>query len=82
MSSTDQINHLAASRLCDKCNRPMALGKLITLYFSFLFLNYNILTADLEMIYKILRFHTSGFGKKILDFFVSVCHIKSKCILF
>ena len=29
MSSTDQIYHLAASRLGDKCDRSMTLGKLL-----------------------------------------------------
>ena len=53
MSSTDQIYHLAASRLGDKCDRSMTLGKLLdnnAQFFIFYFL---------KPLYPILRFYAA-----------------------
>ena len=80
MSSTDQIYHLAASRLGDKCDRSMTLGKLLgnnaVFHFYFLKPQYPILRfyaavtfclfGFLFLVFILFFFGGGGFWKKFV----------------
>ena len=72
VSSTDQIYHLAASRLGDKCDRSMTLGKLLdnnAQFFIFISLSLNDLSCALrrcDLLFVWFFLWGGGFWKKFV----------------